>query len=79
MFYLLTWKIKYFRTDTYKKAKEIMIDAFGAMGTELSEKMLAEKIMLSSSPDADLVKRILTHVATNEKIPSEVRSVKLKK
>lgn len=79
MFYLLTWKIKYFRTDTYKIAKEIMIDAFGAMGTELSEKMLAEKIMLSSSPDADLVKRILTHVATNDKIPSEVRSVKLKK
>lgn len=79
MFYLLTSKIKYFRTDTYKKAKEIMIDAFGAMGTELSEKMLAEKIMLSSSPDADLVKRILTHVATNDKIPSEVRSVKLKK
>lgn len=56
-----------------------MIDAFGAMGTELSEKMLAEKIMLSPSPDADLVKRILTHVATNDKIPSEVRSVKLKK
>lgn len=79
MFYLLTWKIKYFRTDTYKKATENMIDAFGAMGTELSEKMLAEKIMLSSSPDADLVKRILTHVATNDKIPSEVRSVKLKK
>lgn len=79
MFYLLTSKIKYFRTDTYKKAKENMIDAFGAMGTKLSEKMLAEKIMLSSSPDADLVKRILTHVATNDKIPSEVRSVKLKK
>lgn len=79
MFYLLTSKIKFFRADTYKKAKENMIDAFGAMGTELSEKMLAEKIMLSSSPDADLVKRILTHVATNDKIPSEVRSVKLKK
>lgn len=59
-------------TDTYKKAKENMIDAFGAMGTELTEKMLAEKIMLSPSPDADLVKRILTHVATNDKIPSEI-------
>lgn len=51
-----------------------MIDAFGAMGTELTEKMLAEKIMLSPSPDADLVKRILTHVAINDKSPSEVRS-----
>uniref|UniRef100_A0A8W8J8B9 Vitellogenin domain-containing protein n=1 Tax=Magallana gigas TaxID=29159 RepID=A0A8W8J8B9_MAGGI len=59
-------------TDKYKKAKENMVDAFGAMSTDLSERILAEKIMLSSSPDANLVKRILTHVATNDKIPSEV-------
>lgn len=39
-----------------------MVDAFGAMSTDLSERILAEKIMLSSSPDANLVKRILTHV-----------------
>lgn len=50
-----------------------MLDAFGTMSTDLSERILAEKIMLSSSPDANLVKRILTHVATNDKIPSEVR------
>lgn len=70
---------KYFRTDKYKKAKENMVDAFGAMSTDLSERMLAEKIILISSPDADLVKRILTHVATNNKIPSEVRFVSNKK
>lgn len=56
-----------------------MVDAFGAMSTDLSERILAEKIMLSSSPDANLVKRILTHVATNDKIPSEVKFVSNKK
>lgn len=56
------------------KAKENMVDAYGAMDTELSERLLAEKIMLSPSPDANLVKRILTHVAINDKSPSEVRS-----
>lgn len=50
-----------------------MVDAFGAMHTELSERMLVEKILLSPTPDSDLVKRILTHVATNDKSPSEVR------
>lgn len=55
-----------------------MVDAFGAMHTELSERMLVEKIMLSPSPDSDLVKRILTHVATNDKSPSEVRFIQIR-
>ncbi|XP_062579219.1 uncharacterized protein LOC134241150, partial [Saccostrea cucullata] len=56
----------------YRRAIENMVDAFGAMNTELSERLLAEKVLLSPTPDHDLVKRVLTHVAINDRAPSEV-------
>ena len=49
-----------------------MVDAYGALGTELSERLLAEKVMLNPSTDPDLVKRILTHVAIKDQAPFEV-------
>lgn len=60
------------RVYRYGKATENMVDAYGTMNTELSERMLAEKVLLSPTPDHNLVKRVLTHVAVNEKAPSEV-------
>ncbi|XP_062593831.1 uncharacterized protein LOC134255325, partial [Saccostrea cucullata] len=56
----------------YRKATENMVDAFGTMNTELSERLLAEKVLLSPTPDHDLVSRVLTHVAIKDKAPSEL-------
>lgn len=56
----------------YRLATENMIDAYGVLGTELSEKLLAEKIFLSPRPNHDNVKRVLTHIVSNDKPPHEV-------
>lgn len=55
----------------YRIATENMIDAYGVLATELAEKLLAEKIFLSPNPNHDYVKRVLTHVVSNDKPPSE--------
>jgi hypothetical protein len=60
------------RVTRYRKATENMVDAYGTMSTELSERILAEEVLLSPTPDHDLVKRVLTHVAVNDKAPSVV-------
>lgn len=49
-----------------------MIDVFGALNTELADKLLAEKIFLTENPDHEFVKRILVHLATKSKSPHEV-------
>ena len=62
----------FIRTDSHKKAAENMVDAFGALGTELSERLLAKKVILNHSPNPDLVKRVMTHVAIKDRAPFEV-------
>lgn len=49
-----------------------MIDVFGALNTEIADKLLAEKIFLNENPNHELVKRILIHLATKSKSPHEV-------
>lgn len=63
------------RVAKYRIATENMIDAYGVLATELAEKLLAEKIFLSPNPNHDYVKRVLTHVVSNDKPPSEVKTV----
>jgi hypothetical protein len=49
-----------------------MVDVFGALNTELADEILANKIFLNLSPDHEMVKRILTHMATKPTSPHEV-------
>lgn len=49
-----------------------MIDVFGALNTELADRLLAEKIFLNENPNHELVKRVLTHLATKSRSPHEV-------
>ena len=56
--------------------QNIMLDAFGVLYTEFSEKVLAEKILQAALPNPDLILRLLTHIVGKEKPPHDVSYTK---
>ena len=55
-----------------KETTEIMLDAFGALETDLAQELLAEKILRSSTPNHKLIIRLMTHVAGMDRPPKTV-------
>lgn len=60
------------RNEAQKEVSGYILDAFGVIGSKTIQKLLALKIIKSSNPSEDLIKRMLVHIIGNEEAPSEV-------
>lgn len=63
------------RNAAQKEVSGYILDAFGVIGSKTIQKLLALKIIKSSEPSEELVKRMLVHIIGNEEAPSEVISI----
>ena len=63
-----------FSHRSYKShgAIENMVDVFGALWTDTAQEILAEKILRSPKPNPALVQRVLIHVVSSDRSPSQV-------
>ena len=53
-------------------AVENMVDVFGALWTDTAQEILAERILRSPKPNPALVQRVLIHVVSSDRSPSQV-------
>lgn len=63
------------RNAAQKEVSGYILDAFGVIGSKTIQKLLAFKIIKSSEPSEELIKRMLVHIIGNEEAPSEVISI----
>lgn len=55
-----------------KEATEIMVDVFGALGTDLTQNLLVEKILRADRANPTLIVRLMTHIVGMDEPPVEV-------
>jgi len=51
---------------------DAMLDVFGVMWTEHTQKLLTDYILLNSKPNHELIQRLLVHVVGMDTVPIEV-------
>ncbi|XP_076116682.1 uncharacterized protein LOC143084161 [Mytilus galloprovincialis] len=54
-----------------KEATEIMVDVFGALGTDLTQNLLVEKILRADRANPTLIVRLMTHIVGMDEPPVE--------
>ena len=56
-----------------RESTEIVLDAFGAVGTDLTQQLILDKVLRVPSPDTKLILRLMTHIAGMTKPPTQVK------